>query len=119
MKSGLLRKTTVAWATAATHLDEGGHVRLLHGLDGGLHQRHGGLQLAAVAADEGADPLELQVLLLADVPHQLLLPLLQRRHQTLKMAAQLVLLMLPVLLRSEVRRSEVALAPQPHRGSPL
>lgn len=86
-----------------THLNKGRHVRLLHGLNGRLHQRYGGLQLVAAALDERASSFELVVLLLADEPHQLQLPLLQGRHQPVKMAGQLFSLLPSILLGSEVR----------------
>lgn len=95
--------TGPTWVTTATHLNKGRHVRLLHGPDGRLHQRHGALQLLAVAPDERSSSFEFVVLLLADEPHQLLFALLQGRHQAVKMAGQLLALLLPILLRSEVR----------------
>lgn len=89
--------------TTTTHLNKGRHVRFLHGLNGRLHQRYGGLQLVAVALDERPGAFEFVVLLLADEPHQLQLPLLQGRRQAVKMAGQLFPLPLSILLRSEVR----------------
>lgn len=55
----------------------------------------------AVAPHERAGPFELVVLLPADQPHQLLLALLQGRHQAVEMAGQLFSLLLSVLLRPE------------------
>lgn len=89
-----------------TYLDKGSHVWLLHRADGRLHQCHGSLQLLAVAAEERSRLFQLVVLLPADEPHQLLLPLLQARQQPLKMAVQPFPLLLSILLRTGVRGQE-------------
>ena len=83
------------------YLYEQRHVRLLHGLNGRLHQRDHGLQVVAVLPDEGPDVSQLVVLLPGDQTHQLLLPLLQDGHQAVEMVGQLLPLPLAILLRGD------------------
>ncbi|TNN85380.1 hypothetical protein EYF80_004402 [Liparis tanakae] len=82
-----------------THLYEHGHVRLLDGLQGRLHQRRRGLQAADVPAEERADAPESVVLLSGDEPHQLLLPLVQDARQDVQAGDQLLPPPPAVLLR--------------------
>lgn len=71
------------------------------GLDGCPHKLARALQVVSVATHEGVDEVQLVILLAADPPHQLLLPLLQDGIQPVKLITPTLLLMISVLLHTD------------------
>lgn len=71
------------------HLQEHGHLGLVHGLDGGLQQLGGVLQVLAVPAAQTSDVVQLLLLLSTDPQRQLTFSFLQQCEQVIKRLAHL------------------------------